>query len=67
MNVRAPNQFSRRLIVGSVYGIAGMLVGLILGLIPGSGIVLMIVCGIFGAWLGSCEERDPNLSDELPR
>jgi len=58
MSLRAPGQFWRQVIVGCVDGSIGALAGLLLSLIPRTPVVLMVVCGLIGGWLGSRQERD---------
>ena len=56
---RTPSEFWRRVIVGGVYAVPGVLAGMLLGLIPVPTIVLMVIGGLAGAWIGSQQERDP--------
>jgi uncharacterized membrane protein YfcA len=58
MSWRNPSLFWRKVIVGSVYGGLGMLVGMLLGLIPERIVVLMTAGGLFGAWVGSRTESE---------
>jgi hypothetical protein len=60
MSLQTPNELWQRVIGGGVYAIAGVLAGMLLGLIPGPAIVLMILGGMFGAWIGSQVERAPS-------
>jgi uncharacterized protein involved in cysteine biosynthesis len=47
------------LAVGAVYGVLGALGGLLLGLIPETILVLMVLGCLFGAWMGARQEADP--------
>jgi hypothetical protein len=60
VNLRNPSLSARKAIVGAVFGMIGVLAGMLLSLIPATLIVLMAVGGMVGAWVGIQWESDPN-------
>lgn len=65
MSVRNPSSVWRKVIVGGLYGSLGVLAGMMLGLIPERIVVLMIVGGLIGAWVGSRQEADSQLPSHV--
>jgi hypothetical protein len=68
MSLRNPSRFWRKVIVGTVYAVVGVIAGLLLGLIPERIVVLMAIGGLFGAWAGSRMEStaEPPRPSSLP-